>query len=421
MGVQRILLLILLSTLGAFAASVRESNTALRSGCSADADLVATLPAGLPVTLRFALSGESVPCYKVAVDMEGKRLDGYLPVWAMDGMEAFDQTRKSAAWLEVKASPAATSGAGSGSSGAAKRLSGIRVRATGAALHAKELIDQGRFDEAFVIVDAEAKKKPDAGLFALAGRAAMDADQNRRALDYFKASLDLEPNESVQTIYQGLLREVNADQSITKLYGVKTVLRFDGEAIPVETARETLSVVDGALLQVSAQLGCRPEEKIIAIAQTWDAYRQAWNAVEWSGGMFDGRIRVPLEKGKPLTSESRKTLIHEATHACLHTFGPLPSWLHEGLAQKLSGDTLPPGAQKTIADMVRSEKLPSLRQLSNGWSGMSADSARYAYAEALAAVELLFRDFGNDGVRNLLNNPGRIPGIAAELDKRLAQ
>ena len=38
--------------------------------------VVERLPAGAPLKLRFALSGERVPCYKVAAEVAGKQIDG---------------------------------------------------------------------------------------------------------------------------------------------------------------------------------------------------------------------------------------------------------------------------------------------------------------------------------------------------------
>ena len=76
------------------AVSVKEDNTALRSGCAEDAPLVERLAAGAPVKLRFALSGERVPCYKVSVEVAGRQIEGYLPVTAMVGMDSFDKARK---------------------------------------------------------------------------------------------------------------------------------------------------------------------------------------------------------------------------------------------------------------------------------------------------------------------------------------
>src|SRR5580692_1243898 len=80
------------------AVSAKEDNTALRSGCGDDAPVVERLAAGAPLKLRFALSGERVPCYKVAVEVGGRQIDGYLPVTAMAGLDSFDKARKEAAW-----------------------------------------------------------------------------------------------------------------------------------------------------------------------------------------------------------------------------------------------------------------------------------------------------------------------------------
>jgi len=54
------------------ALSVKNDGTALRSGCSSDSDVIAKLPAGANLTIRFAMSGEAVPCYKVASEVDGK-------------------------------------------------------------------------------------------------------------------------------------------------------------------------------------------------------------------------------------------------------------------------------------------------------------------------------------------------------------
>ena len=80
----------------------RERRTArLRSGCSSDASALASLPAGAPVTIRYSISGESQPCYKVSVEVDGKTLEGYLPASAIGGLEDFDQARRQAVWLDT--------------------------------------------------------------------------------------------------------------------------------------------------------------------------------------------------------------------------------------------------------------------------------------------------------------------------------
>ena len=65
-------------------ASIKDGPTPLRSGCSSDARVLASLPSGAPVTIRYSISGETEPCYKVSVEVEGKTLEGSLPASAID-------------------------------------------------------------------------------------------------------------------------------------------------------------------------------------------------------------------------------------------------------------------------------------------------------------------------------------------------
>src|SRR4029078_13739386 len=87
------------------AVTVKDDQAPLRAGWAADARVVATLPAGTPVTLRYSMAGESVPCYKVAVEVDGKHVDGYLPASSMEGLKSFEKGRGDAAWGSTSATP----------------------------------------------------------------------------------------------------------------------------------------------------------------------------------------------------------------------------------------------------------------------------------------------------------------------------
>ena len=54
----------------------------------------------------------------------------------------------------------------------------------------------------------------------------------------------------------------------------------------------------------------------------------------WSGGLFDGRIRLPIRGGLADRREFERVLTHEYVHALVHSVaaGGVPAWLNEGLA-----------------------------------------------------------------------------------------
>src|SRR5258707_10883231 len=93
---------------GQSATVVKDDRTPLRKGCYSDSEVLATLPQGVEVAIRYALSGESVPCYKVAVDVAGKTVEGYLAADKLKGLEEFDQARREARLLDLTQAMGAT-------------------------------------------------------------------------------------------------------------------------------------------------------------------------------------------------------------------------------------------------------------------------------------------------------------------------
>ena len=70
--------------------------------------------------------------------------------------------------------------------------------------------------------------------------------------------------------------------------------------------------------------------------------------------------------------------------------GTWPAWLHEGMAQTLSGDKLPPELKAQIKHMAGIGALPKLESFKQEWSGMSTQNATLAYGVALAVADLFF-------------------------------
>ncbi len=397
----------LLSLLLAVSA-VKQPATPLRDACGPDGDVIATLEAGAPVEIRFALAGESVPCYKVTVQAGGRALDGYLPASAISGLDDFEKGLRDASWPEAQQVMR---------SAAAAALPTMSA-ANPATSQAAQLIESSQPAKALVLLENELRKKSDPNVLTLAGIAAWKSDDAPRALIYWKNSLAIQPNPDLERLYRRVEKEATGDQSTAKLYGLRVLLRYDSSLVPVETARQMLAALDEQFARVSAELGCAEAERLVAIVQSREAYRKSTDAAEWSGGQYDGRIRVPVA-GPAMDAELLRIFAHESTHACLSLTGRWPAWLQEGLAQKLSGDVLSPAARTKLEKMAREGKLPKLENLHQDWSRMDTEHASAAYAMSLEAVEAFYANYASFGIRNLLNNPGKLASITADLDKKL--
>jgi hypothetical protein len=215
-------------------------------------------------------------------------------------------------------------------------------------------------------------------------------------------------------------KELAHDSSGAALVGARFQLRYNPAEVKPADARSLAPLLDSEFARISMQLGCPAMERIPTAILSPADYRASTGAAEWSGGRYDGRIKVALLEPKP-GEATRRALSHEIVHACLASTGQWPSWLHEGLAQKLSGETIEESSRQLVKSLTRQNKIPPLAALSGSWTSMSSDSADLAYKTALVAADYLYAAYGMEGVRSLLQSPERLPQIAADLDHRIRQ
>jgi tetratricopeptide (TPR) repeat protein len=396
------------------ALAVKQDQTPLRSGCEAGDQTIATLPAGTTVEVRFRVADGS-DCFKIAATVNGQPVVGYVGASALSNVDQFEQQRNAAASLD-------SSHALNPVEAESKKV--VARSADPALKQASQLLEANQPSRALELLEPLLKRDPkNPDLLLLAGLAAYRADQARTALDYWKQSLDLAPNSPLQSIYDKVRRESLADQSGDKLYGLHVALRYEGQTLPADTARAVVATLDQEFSRISSLLGCWSDERIVAIVQSREAYLRSTGAAEWSGGQYDGRIHISWMDGTDVSPEIRRRLAHELVHACITNLSaggpPAPAWLHEGLAQKLTGDTLSTAARDRLRELAEAHQIPRMEDLRQNWSLLSPANARIAYNLALAAADALYNDFSSYGIRNVVTNPQILQQVTAEIDKKL--
>ncbi|MEZ5398324.1 MAG: tetratricopeptide repeat protein [Bryobacteraceae bacterium] len=390
------------------ATSVVSADHTVLDGCENRAKVVGNVAAGQQVEIRFAIQGELGACYKIA-SQDGK-VKGYVPATAVASGE-FEAGRRAAGTIDSASQPAPRP-----LPKAVPASRGIPLADAVEAKRAQDLIASGQPAQALAILDrlvAANGGNPD--LLALAGLAAYKADRVKEAAQYLAASLAAHDDPRVRALLDQVRQESAGDRSTEQLTGIRFQFRYDTKEVTPANARALVQVLDSEFTRVAEQLGCRAEERITAVIQSREAYLRTTGAAEWSAGLYDGRIRVAMLEPTPGT-ETRRAFSHEIVHACLARTGQWPAWLHEGLAQYLSGDR--PGAAERgiVREMARARALPALEQMSGGWSRLSAQHAQAAYAAALVAADQMYARLGVAGVRSLLQSPERLGQVSRQVD-----
>ena len=236
------------------AITVKQNDTPLRSGgCDVDAEVIANLSAATAVEVKFSIAGGSEQCYKVSVSIDGKSHTGYLPASALADVAEFDRAREQASSLDAsQVKMAATADT------IRKALSGGSGSQNNPAVqHASDLIQANQPGAALALLDPLVKQRStNADVYMLAGFAAWRADQPRDALDYWKTALDIRPDPNLQALYTKVEREVTADKSGERLVGLRVLLRFERDMMPMAIARQMLEILDTEVSREATQIGC---------------------------------------------------------------------------------------------------------------------------------------------------------------------
>jgi hypothetical protein len=123
-------------------------------------------------------------------------------------------------------------------------------------------------------------------------------------------------------------------------------------------------------------------------------------------------------------AELSRVLKHELTHsfiaqktrsACMGLAASCaihaPTWIHEGLAQWMEGQRSGENGAVLLQIYSAGHAIP-LSRLEGSWLSMSGDTARYAYAWALANIEYIVAAGGMSDVERILDRIGA--GMATE-------
>jgi tetratricopeptide (TPR) repeat protein len=160
---------------------------------------------------------------------------------------------------------------------------------------------------------------------------------------------------------------------------------FEGRAEESLAAQAT-DILNAAFWRITGKLGEYPSDTVVAILYTEKQFRDITRAPEWSGGQYDGRIRIPTAGATQNPRLFERVLTHELVHAIVANIAPrgVPAWLHEGLAQYFEGEDVAAARRR----MTSGRPVP-LKQLEGSFARLNAAQAQVAYDESLLAVTVM--------------------------------
>jgi tetratricopeptide (TPR) repeat protein len=259
----------------------------------------------------------------------------------------------------------------------------VLLTGAGAALHA-----EGRRQEAMTRLKRAVAARPDLiHASVLLGQIAYEEGDVALAVKTCENALKHAPGEPVLlSLLAEWTRESDAHKTFEEARYDRFRVMFEGRAEQA-VAAQALAILNSSFWRISEKLGSYPPGTIVAVLYTEQQFRDITRAPEWSGGQYDGRIRVPVAGAAQNPELLEQVLVHELTHAVIDAIaGPrVPTWLNEGLAQYFEGSD-PRDARARLHAAGRT--IP-LKALERGFGHLSGAHAQIAYDESLLAVGVM--------------------------------
>ncbi len=179
-------------------------------------------------------------------------------------------------------------------------------------------------------------------------------------------------------------------------------------------AEAVLDLLDAAAQHCGATLGHVAGRRVVVVVYGRETFRDATGAHGWTGGLFDGRIRLPVAEFSANRDAIARTLRHEYTHLAIQDLTRrCPVWLNEGLAQILEGRQVSDSRLRVAGKPWRRvESMPA------SWvSIVDADEVGRLYAGAHVMTDAMVRRVGFGAVRATLVALKDGKGVATAFEK----
>lgn len=246
------------------------------------------------------------------------------------------------------------------------------------------------------VLDGLVRDPKQPALLELLGDLRNAEERVEEALRSWREAFAIAPSDRVREKILLAERELNAGQSYALSLTPHFNLRFDGK-LDQDLAREVMAYLEGRFWVVADALAHAPPQPITVLLYPHKQFKDVTQSAEGIGGLYDGKIRVPLGGLARLHPGAERVLVHELAHAVIHskTRGHCPRWLHEGLAQMSEPRPLLDRERRQVAALLQAGGVEL------------EDPQGFSYPAALSLTLFLESWRGRAGLAELLDHLGQ--------------
>jgi len=248
----------------------------------------------------------------------------------------------------------------------------------------------------------------DATPYQVLGELYYRKDDLESAASFWEKAVALAPDAAdLRSRLERIRKEHRTEKDFNRDVTSHFLVKYEGRE-KIEAGRIILRILEDAYGEVGRGLSYYPDRELQVILYSGRQFQEVTDAPGWSGGIYDGKIRIPIGGIEQETPGLRKLLYHEYTHAVVRSITPrCPTWLNEGLAQYFEGHEIDSRQKVALNRIAQAGKLPALSDLEGSFMGLGNSQAMYAYLFSLSSVRYMVDSFGMYRVKTLLEELGK--------------
>lgn len=267
-----------------------------------------------------------------------------------------------------------------------------------------------RYDIARYELERARAQQPDSvDVLYFLGLVMYETDFRHPAIKIWEQALALSPgNHLISGVLEKHRRETAVEEGMDRNLSSRFNLTYD-PGVDSSFAQAVLDVLENAANQVGADLGHFPEARIpVAIYKRAD-YKTVTDSPDWSGGVYDGTIRLPFGASGELTPQLKAVLYHEYAHVVVFDLsrGNCPVWLNEGIAESFGRRQFEMPAAHSAARMLTRDTAIDFIRLEQGFSSLTGSEVMLAYEQSYSIVNYLATTYGWHRITDLLTRLGK--------------
>lgn len=216
-------------------------------------------------------------------------------------------------------------------------------------------------------------------------------DNLEESLNLIERALEIETQPELAAFRNRLNRELEAMKGYTDRQTARFKIifsRFEHGDIRHLVA----DILNSATREIGRKMGYYPRQAVTVILYNEKAFFDITRAPAWVGGLYDGKIRIPIKGVEGQENLLKRVLFHEYTHALIRDITPsCPLWIHEGLAEYFSTE-----------NQARIGQVFPLNQLEERFPSGNPLNVILAYRESYSAVWELISRSGLYRIKDLL-------------------